>query len=373
MEKIQNDVLYMLCRSLKNEEPDKERLRSIDIDKLYSVCHFHSIASMVCSALENAGISDKRFTDARLKAFRKNILLDNERTKICNEMEKNKIWYMPLKGSVTRKLYPEHIVRQMADVDILYDRSEQNQLSVLMKNSGYTVESFAKYHHDVYMKEPVYNFEMHISLFDENDGILLEKYYSNIKEKMIKDDGKEYAYHLTREDLYIYITAHEYKHYIGAGTGLRSLVDCYIYLKENRDMDFEYIKRELDILKISDFEENTRKLAEKIFAEEDYENLSENESQFLDYYFSSGTYGTVKNKVINSIDNMAKENKNVSKSSYIWSRLFPSMDFYRINYPFFYRHKLLLPFGWMFRLFRCVFCKNKTLNAELKTIKEIKM
>lgn len=44
--------------------------------------------------------------------------------------------------------------------------------------------------------------------------------------------GDGYEKHFSREDFYIYLVAHEYKHYFLGGTSLRSLADTYIYLKK---------------------------------------------------------------------------------------------------------------------------------------------
>jgi len=99
------------------------------------------------------------------KAVRKNILLDAERTAIFERFEQQGIWYMPLKGSILKELYPENGMREMADNDILYDSTKQAEVKKIMLSMGYSAESVGKSHHDVYMKPPVLNFELHTLLF----------------------------------------------------------------------------------------------------------------------------------------------------------------------------------------------------------------
>lgn len=53
----------------------------------------------------------------------------------------------------------------MADQDILYDSSRQNDVMNIMLGLGYSAESIGKSHHDVYHKPPIFNFEMHTALF----------------------------------------------------------------------------------------------------------------------------------------------------------------------------------------------------------------
>ena len=57
---------------------------------------------------------------------------------------------------------------------------------------------------------------------------------------------------------YLYVTVHEYKHYAGGGTGLRSLLDAYVSLRRHGDgMDMAYIAAEAEKLGIAEFDVET--------------------------------------------------------------------------------------------------------------------
>ena len=58
-----------------------------------------------------------------------------------------------------------------------------------------------------------------------------------------------------------------------------------------------------------------------------------------------------------------KDNKSKSKFRYILSRIFPGMDKYKSAFPFFYKHKWLLPIGWLYRLIRMIFSKKRRNSA----------
>ena len=117
------DMLYLTACAVNNITPDSSCIALIDPDELFKMCQYHSLTAIVCTALESAGISNKKFIEAKLKAIRKNILLDSERKKICGTLEQYGIWYMPLKGTVLKELYPQTDVRQMSDNDILFDKT----------------------------------------------------------------------------------------------------------------------------------------------------------------------------------------------------------------------------------------------------------
>lgn len=363
------DMLYLTACILNNIIPDKNKIESMDLESLFKMCQFHSLTCIVCMAMESSETKlPKYWTEAKNKAIRKVILLDVERENIIRYMEKNKIWYMPLKGVILKEYYPMLGMRQMSDNDILYDSKYQKQIKEFMVQNGYQANDIHKVGcHEEYLKPPVYNYEMHIRLFDEiTDTFSI--YYSDVKRKLLKDDENGFGYHFTNEDFYIYIIAHEYKHYCKGGTGLRSLADIFVYLQAKEDsLDFNYIDIELEKLGIKGFEKKNRELCKKIFRSVNVSDLSDDEIEMLQYYLFSGTYGTTQHRISNNIIKAQKSRK-TSKSKYLITRIFPDMNFYKLYYPWAHKYKILIPFAWFFRLFRAVFFKRKEIRFELKII-----
>ena len=156
-----------LCRSVLIDKKLKpEYLAQLDSDKLYSMCEYHCLIAMVCMALEFNGIQpDAKWIQAKSKAIRKNMLLDAERAQITAFLEKEHIWYMPLKGSILKDYYPQTGMRQMSDNDILFDASQRKTVTEFMKDRGYHLKGDDGGRCDEWLKEPVYNFEMHLNLF----------------------------------------------------------------------------------------------------------------------------------------------------------------------------------------------------------------
>lgn len=363
MKQIGYDMLYLTVCAVNGIKPDSERISEMDLNELFKICQFHSLTAIVCTALESAGISDKNFIEAKSKSIRKNILLDIEREKICNFMEHNGIWHMPLKGVILKEFYPKTGMRQMSDNDILYDRKYQYSVMQYMQKCGYTVESIGKSHHDTYIKPPVYNFEMHTSLFNKRHEFY--RYYSGIKKRLVPDTGKEYTYHFTDEDFYVYMIAHEYKHYIDGGTGLRSLLDCFLYIKKKgRSLDWRYIFQQLKILGISGFEKKSRRLCMKIFRSTDFGKLSSDEKTLLDFYLLSGTYGTHEHQIKNRIVKMKIRNK----TAYFVKRLFPDIEFWNTYFPATIKMPVMIPFFWCWRIVRGLVINRRKFIREFNTV-----
>lgn len=356
------DMIYLTACAINNKKPKQERIEKLDLPKLFEVCQKHILTACVAYALESVGIKDNDFTQAKEKAIRKNILLDAERGNILRRLEAEKIWYMPLKGSLLHEWYPKLGMRQMADNDILVDSEKMTKVRDIFLESGYICEHFGQGNHDVYFKEPVLNFEMHSSLFSSAHIGNLYGYFNNVKARLIKDKTNDYGYHFSDEDFYLFMLAHEYKHFTGGGTGVRSLVDTYIFLRKFKSsLDWGYLNAELDKLGIADFERSNRELAIKVFT---LKQLTLEDKRLLDYYVMSETYGNIDNVVRNGVKYRGKG----SKIRYLIYRFFPQISFLEGSVPWVKKSKLLIPVAYIYRFFRGATVNRKKVGSEFKQL-----
>ncbi|MCM1315837.1 MAG: nucleotidyltransferase family protein [Alistipes senegalensis] len=365
MKQIGYDMLYLSACAVNKIKPDSDYIAHVNLDKLFQMCQYHSLTAIVCTALESAGIYNKKFMEEKAKAIRKIILLDAEREQICEFLEQNNIWYVPLKGVILKNMYPEIGMRQMSDNDILFDASHRIIVTDFMQKRGYHLKDDNGSHCDEWLKEPVYNFEMHLNLFVKSRKVFCN-YYKNVRNRLIRTDGKKYAYRFSDEDFYIYMTAHTYKHYSGGGTGLRSLLDYYVYLKKKEALlDWKYITKELEKLDISEFEKELRITAKNAFTTDS--ELTEKEREIVEFMLFSGTYGNVYNTIKHKAELLNAD----SKSKYIFRRIFPNMRFYKQYFPTAARYPILIPFVWAYRLFNAVFKKRDNCLSEIKNVKKM--
>lgn len=371
MMKNEYDMLYLTVCALNDRVPEKERLDKMDMDGLLKVCRKHSLSGLCAFALEKAGAMNDAFLKEKLLSVRKVMRLDAERKRILGIFEEKGIWYMPLKGVFMKEYYPQLGMRVMCDNDILVDSTRIGEITEIMEGDGYERHGDSHQIDIAFHKKPEFSYEMHLCLIGEYDSERGYEYYKSVKERLKKDDDNDYGYHFTNEDYYIYMIVHEYKHYNIAGTGLRSLADVYVFLRKfKEELNFEYIINELKKLGIEEFEEAGRCLAMKIYSSEEIPELSSDEQSMLEYYLSSGTYGNKVNFVKNKKDQLFGEDTEVSKAEYLWKRLFPPMEHYKNYFPFFYKHKILLPVGWGYRLFRMMLFRRKRYVAEMNVIRK---
>ncbi len=352
-------LIYLVSCGLNGTVPDGGIAARADLRELYVLAKRNSLAALVSVALKRAGISDGSFISAYNNAIRKIALLDNERKEICSVFEEEGIEYMPLKGSVLKDYYPLPGMREMTDVDILIDPSKRAPVKDIMLGRGYAAETYGRGNHDAYIKEPVLNFEMHTALFP--DRVEFAPYYNDVLKNAEKEEG--FARRFRDEDFYLYITAHEYKHYARNGTGLRSLADRFIFIREKGPaLDWNYIETQSAELGISEYEKTGRNLALKLFSGSAYPAFTPEEEALVDTYLSSGTYGSVEQGV-------EKELAHKSKLSYILDIIFLPRKQMAQTVPFTAKSVLLYPAGVVWRIIRVLFGKRRQLKATLEAVK----
>ena len=363
-----HDVIYLCACAVNETIPDRNRTKEMNLEFLYKAAQKHSLTAAVAYALESVGIKDHAFEQAKAKSIRKITLMEFEKTRLFERLEEKGIWYAPLKGCIVKELYPSIGMRQMSDFDILYDKDHSAELQEIMLSLGFTCEESGKGHQDVYYKQPVCNFEMHTKLFSEWHNKEIYAYYSSVKDRLIRNENDRYGYHFNINDFYIYLIAHEYKHYIQGGTGIRSLLDTYVlWQKCAHEFDHNYIQKECMKMGIDDFEHKNKQLALRLFSGD---TLNKDDQEMLDYIILSGTYGTLQNHLKNEVSNNG--GGKIGKYRVIRDKFFLPMSVIKDKYPFVYRHKILLPGLFLYRIGQALTVYRKATLKKIILFRKIK-
>ena len=341
MEQNYRDLIALAASAVNQTPLTREQIGAMDLDRVYEAAAYHQMTAVADCALELAGVENPAFRRSRITEIIKTESLDQERAAVARALTEAKIWFMPLKGIYMREYYPLRDMRQMVDNDILVDPSRREDVARIMSELGFQQENTGILYHDEFWKPPFCHFEMHWTLFNELSVPALYKYYANIREKLI-GDGFELRF--SDEDFYVFMIAHNYKHYLSAGIGLRALLDVYVYLQRFGDkLDWNYMHGEMKKMGFDAYERGQRSLARKVFSP-GAEPLSAQEVQKLEVYLRSGTHGTREQLIGNAVEREGPLH-------YMKRRLiFDSMDQVKEFYPFFYRHRILLPFLPLYRL-----------------------
>lgn len=338
-------------------EPDE----SIDFEKIYEIAGRHNVQMTAYYGIKKLKSSlpaeiGAKWENMHLHGISRSIRQLAELKKICDVFAKEKIVHMPLKGSLIKHMYPSPDMRNMADMDILIKPEDADRVYDIMMEMGYTCEMKGKFHHDVYMKEPIYNIEIHVSLFDSYDGVM-DDYYKDILDRTSTGQN-EYERVLSHEDFYVYNIAHFAKHFHEGGSGIRSVMDIYIMNKAMQDMDMDYVYAQLEKLGLSEFYKKVTTL-EKFWFEDG--EFSQKIGETADYILSSGTYGTVYNSVKNQIK------RNGHFKGFMLNAFLPYNKMI-ISFPFLKKAPVLLPFCWVARWFIALVTKPNKVLRKIKYV-----
>ena len=356
--------IHILSLYLNKKEDPSLVVDDKELSFFLKVSKYHSLTALLYQALASVKAqvnheSLKKLEEYYLANLRKAVLFNEERKALYAYLTANGIDFLPLKGIIIKDYYLDPYTREFADNDILFEDKGSSLVKEFFTKRGYQVELYKKSNHDVYLKKPFFNFEMHRALFFENeDNQKNVVYFKDYLSKAHLKEGHERV--LNNEDFYIYFTAHTYKHFHVSGCGIRTLVDYYLYLRKEQ-LDFKYINEELSKLDLVDFSHKIISLSKKIF---DDEQLNEEEAEMLLFIASSGTYGTLEHSVKKGV-------KEKGKFGYAMRRLFPPYSFYKSAYPWAYYSFILIPIAWLCRFFRILFKNPKKATTELKMISKV--
>ena len=320
----------------------------------------HDVIHLFALGLKKNALISKENNDIEkhiLKAVYRYEKLRYEYEKFCDVLEKSQIPFLPLKGSVIRKFYPEEWMRTSCDIDILVHESDSEQAkSVLVEKSGYTYHE--KGSHDISLFTPTgVHVELHYDLVEDDKANDSSKVLKNIWNIVSNRKGQEYWYEMPDEIYYFYHIAHMAKHFEDGGCGIRPFIDLWI-LDNINESENEKRNQILNQGRLLKFAEAARKLSRIWFENEEYDYISQ---QMEDYILRGGVYGTSENRIT------VQQQKKGGRIKYALSKIFIPYDVIKFHYPILQKHKWLTPFMEVRRWFKLIFCGHvkRTLN-ELK-------
>lgn len=365
--KTAQDLIYLVSCAVNNEEADKEKCAEMDLTKVLKSAIRHSLTVAAATALEKAVQLPPSFREEKYKTIRVLSLFDIERKQLLNELEQQKIWYLPLKGIIMREYYPKSSMREMSDNDILYDSSRAADVKAIMEKRGFVCSNYGIYHHDTYKKDAFLKFEMHRTLFMKELHEEWCEHFESTVDRAVRDSGNNYGYHMTDEDFYIFQICHMYKHYKFSGTGLRSLLDVYVFNKRFSDsLDNDYLSKTFKELKVADFERDMRELSEKVFSGKELTDKEQNELSFI---VSSNTHGSSENALKLQLGD---DDSGKSKRRYILKQIFPTDALTKKKHPLVFRYKVLYPFWVMYRPVKGLLFNRRKMLGDIKRLNNYK-
>lgn len=359
----ENEYLAKLLQCALKKQPLPSAPDGLDWKNLIDLSKKQQVYSIIAAVIDPHSLPADQAKE--LSLYSKNELLrllsmKSELESLEKEMEEKQIKFMLLKGSVIRDFYPLSKMRQMSDIDILYDSSKRDTLLKIMKSKGYRLTASCE-NSDDFFKPPFYTFEWHRELFFDEAGFCPR---FDLWGSAVSDSLNPYKYHIDPTEHFVYTICHMYKHYSTNGCGIRFLCDIYVLMQYGDKIDKDAAFKRLDEIGIGDFSADAVGLTRAVF---DGGECTERQQLMLDFLFSGGVYG---NRIVDYSEKLSAYNG--SKFKYFFRRLFPEKKKMYADYRQLEKKPYLLLFYYAVRLFTKLKYNSASAKNEIKEIRKLK-
>lgn len=346
--------------------------------EVYKLSKAHDVAHLVGDALNKSGVFEnlpadideneraaiskvkEKFDEQIFTAVYRYENINYELERLKETLEEAEIPFIPLKGSVIRKYYPEPWLRTSCDIDILVKEADADKAAEYLQTQlQYGVDR--KGQHDVSMfTASNVHVELHFKLLDSD--------FKQVKDLIDVWSGDEISllsdseYQMSKELFLLYHIYHMAKHFVHGGCGIKPFIDLWI-IKNKVGFDEEKAQKMLQESGLLAFFERSTDLVNVWFEGKEHSEITQ---EMEDYILQGGVYGTLKQNLAMS------QNKKGGKFRHLMSRIFLSYKDMAVYYPSLKKCPILFPFYQVRRWCRILFCGGrKAAMNEIKVNKNI--
>ncbi len=368
MDILQTGVITLIKSALTGEK--LELSQDFELEGAVLVACKHQITSIIYYGAINCGLSQDLPIMQQLFLGTCSNMATSERQMralddIFSAFDKNKIDYMPLKGTLLKKMYPKKEMRNMGDADILIRTEQYDDIKSVMLELGY--EENAESDHELVWYKKRLRIELHKRLIPSYN----KDYYAYFGDgwqlgKACSEGSARYA--MSPEDEMIYLFTHYAKHYRDAGIGIKHILDLWVYHQNVQNLDQQYIYRELEKLQLLEFYKNTMKTLEVWFGNAQSDEVTDFITHVI---FNSGVFGTHEAKVLSKALKDSRKQGSVTKTrnKNLFEQIFLPYRKMCIRYSVLEKWPILLPVMWVVRWVDALFFRTKTLKRKSADIK----
>ena len=275
--------------------------------------------------------------------------------RVCSAFAEQNIDFMPLKGTLMQKRYPNPDLRRMGDADILIRVEQYEMICPILKELGF--EEIQTSDHELIWKSPDLLLELHKRLIPTYNRDYYAYFGDGWRLATIK---KGTRYGMSQEDEYIYLFTHFAKHYRDGGIGCRHVLDLWVMRRCMKEPDMDYVRTELKKLSLDQFHENMERVISNWFEDGPEDAVTELITQYI---FSSGSWGLLKNHVL-AADLRQYCNHKKKGKDYL-RVLFPEREAMQYAYPIVIKAPWMIPLVWIWRWIATLLFRRKRIQQRI--------
>ena len=342
-----------------NEQPEREYVAD---EFSVRFAEYHKLTALFASALDYYGLDGGEYAKIRALADReivKQLKRDVLQDKICKSFSEKGIAHAVLKGTQTRRFYPDYLTRTSNDIDIYVGDEDIVAASALLKALG--SESVEVQNSDFVFGYQCGYVELHTAMGGFTNR--QKRYFDRLVSGFGVDS--DHSLVMRDEDRYIHAVFHLYTHFIIAGAGVRMFLDVYC-IDKNAELDRKYIESALEKLSIKRFEDMVSKINGVLF--EGKEATSEI-LEILGYVFANGAYGS--DEAAKHLKYSASEAIEQKNSKNITYDLCLDLDSMKKRYDVLNSAVDLYPFCVVHRVIKGVVFRKRIFKKAVNSAKDI--
>ena len=359
-QKTINTLLSLLYSAVSTEvmsEQDKKDLSAEEIQEAIKLAASHDLGHLVAYGAKKNGLSKEIGADGEgyiFKAVYRHQQIKYELDRLSSVLEKNGIPFLPLKGSVIRKHYPEPWMRTSCDIDILVHNEDMEKARAILEDElKYKYED--TYSHDLSFFSPAnVHVEMHFDLIEEGAVNESASVLRSVWDDVTLKDGYSYWYEMPDSLFYFYHVAHMAKHVLNGGCGIKPFIDQWI-LDNMPNADKEAREELLNRGNLAKFCEVASGLSAVWFGKGAHDEFTD---RLEEYVLSGGTYGSNEHRMV------LQRRKKGSRIKYILSIAFPPYSSMKKLYPILQKHRWLTVIMHGHRLISKLFFRSRMRRAK---------
>lgn len=278
--------------------------------------------------------------------------------RISTAFEENGLDYMLLKGCKMKSLYPKPELRMMGDVDILVRMEQYDRVRCVMESLGLREGDVTD--HELHWEGRNLMVELHSKLIPSYN----KDFYAYFGDGWtLAQKGQGSRYYMTAEDEMVFLFTHFAKHYRDGGIGCRYVLDLWVFLRANPELNDEKVRQELKKMQLLEFYDNIRRLIDVWFADAPSDEKTD---YITDFIFNSGSWGTSESKTasIGVRDQAHQKGSLRAKAVYFVRHAFPSAQMLRDKYTILKKAPWMLPFVWIYRPFYKLLVKEERTSVD---------
>lgn len=367
MDEVYDQFLRVLSTAIRGEKMKPDDSIRANYPKLYRMASEHHVLPMMADCLydetqKGVAMYARELAVSQAKRTADFLLL-------MQELEKQGLYPVVIKGIVCRSMYPAPELRHSEDEDLFIRPEEYEEYKRALEAYGLHPANDEVSYEVMFSDEALGLFlELHTSLFPEDSDAYgdCNRFFEGAIDRAIELHVEDVTLRtLPPTDHLLFLICHAYKHFLHGGVGIRQLCDMGLMSeKYDSQIDWAYIRSSCEDLHIEVFTAGLFRICAKHLGfsmPQAFADIELDEHDLLEDILSGGLYG------VNDIDRAHSStmtieavtaNKTGRHRKGALHSLFLPLDAMRGHFPYLKKHPWLLPVAWGQRIARYLLRKS---------------